>query len=129
MKRAERLHLKENEFANLALGARQMVEQKQGPLLGVVAAIILVVAGAIGYYAWRGRQEARAGGLLAEATILDEARIGPPAADAPPSTGASFATPREKYQAQLTKFKTVADQYPSTDAGIFARYREAVTRM
>jgi TolA-binding protein len=38
-------------------------------------------------------------------------------------------TAHEKYQTQLTKFKIVADQYPSTEAGIFARYREAATWM
>ena len=61
--------------------------------------------------------------------MLDEAPVGPPPANGAPSTGVTFATPREKYQAQLTKFKVVADQYPSTDAGVFARYREAATRM
>ena len=129
MKRAERHHLKGNELANLAIGARQMVEEKRGHVLAVGATVVIVVAAAVGYVAWRGRVEARAGALLADAAVLDEARVGPPAADGAPSTGLSFATPREKYQAQLTKFKVVADQYPSTDAGIFARYREAATRM
>ena len=129
MKRAERHHLKGNELANLAIGARQVVEEKRSQVLAITAAVVILVAGAIGYYAWRGRVEARAGALLAEAAALDEARVGPPAADGTPSTGVSFATPREKFQAQLTKFKVVADEYPSTDAGIFARYREAATRM
>ena len=46
-----------------------------------------------------------------------------------PSSGLSFATEREKHQAALTKFKIAADAYPSTDAGIFARYQEATTLM
>jgi len=116
MKRAERHHLKGNELANLAIGARQVVEEKRSQVLAITAAVVILVAGAIGYYAWRGRVEARAGALLAEAAALDEARVGPPAADGTPSTGVSFATPREKFQAQLTKFKVVADEYPSSEA-------------
>jgi len=36
-----------------------------------------------------------------------------------------FASEHERLQAAQGKFKAVADQYPSSDAGIFARYREA----
>ena len=58
----------------------------------------------------------------------DEARVGPPpAAGSPAPAGLSFETERAKNQAALTKFKIAADAYPSTDAGIFARYREAAT--
>jgi TolA-binding protein len=41
----------------------------------------------------------------------------------------SFPTEREKHQTALTKFKIVADEYPATDAGLFARYREGTTYM
>jgi TolA-binding protein len=130
MKRAERQHLKENEFASLARGAREALEARRGQVIGIVVTIVVVLAATLGYFAWRDRLEARAGALLAEAMILDEARVGPPTAENTPlSSGQTFATAREKYQAQLTKFKVVADEYPSTDAGVFARYREAATRM
>ena len=36
-------------------------------------------------------------------------------------------TERERAQAALTKLKAAADAYPSTDAGIYARYQEAAT--
>ncbi len=127
MKRTERHHLKDNEFANLAAGARELVETRRGPILGVVAAIVVVLAGAIGYVTWRRSVEGRAGARMAEAVALDDARIGPPAADATPAAGPSFATARAKAQAQLTKFRAVADEFPSTDAGLFARYREGST--
>ncbi len=56
------------------------------------------------------------------------ARGGPP-----PATGAggppSFATERDRSKAALAKFTLAADAYPSTDAGIFARYQEASTLM
>ena len=128
MKRAERHHLKDNEFARVAMGARQVVETRSKEVFGAIVAVLLLIVGIMGYMAWRGRVEARAGGLLAEAMVLDEARVGPQTPDSP-AAGLSFATAREKYQAQLTKFKTVADEYPSTDAGAFARYREGATRM
>ena len=83
----------------------------------------------IGYFAWRGSVQSRAQALLAEAIAVEEARVGPPPAPGTPSTGLSFNTEREKHQAALTKFKVVADEYPATDAGLLARYREAATWM
>ena len=35
----------------------------------------------------------------------------------------------ERAQAALTKFKVAADAYPSTDAGIYARYQEGATSL
>jgi len=55
------------------------------------------------------------------------ARIGPPPAPGAPAGGLYFPTERERAQAALTKFKIAADAYPSTDAGIYARYQEAAT--
>lgn len=129
MKRTERHHLKDNALASLALGARHAVQERRGTVRVVLVAIVLIAAIGIGYVAWRRTTSARADGLLAEAAMLDEARVGPPPAEGAPSAGTSFPTAREKYQAQLTKFRLVADQYPSTDAGLFARYREAGTWM
>jgi TolA-binding protein len=130
MKRAERHHLKDNELANLAVNARQIVEERRGPLAAIVIAVVVIAAVGFGYYGWRNHVEGKADTLLAEALALDEARIGPPAAPGTPNSGGlSFASERERNQAALTKFKVVADEYPSTDAGLFARYREAATFM
>jgi predicted Zn-dependent protease len=129
MKRTERRHLKDNELASLAATARQTLEERRGQLTAVLVGIVVIGAAAVGYFAWRGSVESRAHALLAEAIAVEEARVGPPPAPGTPSTGLSFNTEREKHQAALTKFKVVADEYPSTDAGLFARYREAATRM
>ena len=84
----------------------------------------------LGYFWWTGRVAGRAHTLLADALAVDEARVGPPpAAGSPAPSGLSFETARARNQAALTKFKIVADEYPSTDAGIFARYRQAATYM
>src|SRR5262245_57777862 len=126
MKRAERHHLKDNELARAAATARQVVEERsrQVTLIGVAIAVVATVV--LGYVWWTGRVSTRAHTLLADALAVDEARIGPPpAAGSPAPAGLSFETVRAKNQAALTKFKIVADEYHSTNAGIFARYRQA----
>jgi TolA-binding protein len=129
MKKTQRQHLKENELAIMAASARATYEQRKGQIVPLVIAIVVIAAVAIGYITYRNRVEARAHTMLAQAMVVDEARVGPPPATGQPSTGLSFATEREKHQAALTKFNAVADEYPSTDAGLFAKYREATTYM
>ena len=129
MKRTERRHLKDNELASLAATARETLEQRRGQLTALVVGIVVIGAAAVGYLTWRASVQGRAHGLLAEAIAVEEARVGPPPAPGMPSTGLSFNTEREKHQAALTKFKVVADEYPATDAGLFASYREAATWM
>lgn len=130
MKRTERHHLKENEFAQLAMRTRDAVQTNQQQIVMAVVAVVVVALVALGYMAWQRRVEGRASEQLAEAIQLSEARIGPPPIDAKPEAiPSSFVTERERSQAALTKFKTVADEFPSTDAGIEARYREAATRV
>jgi TolA-binding protein len=129
MKRNERHHLKENELVQLASRTRDAIDARQREIGAVAIAVILVAVAAIGYYAWRSRVEGRAGSMLADAVILSEARVGPPPAPGTPATGPSFPTEREKYEATAAKFKAVADEYPSSDAGVFARYREGSTQM
>jgi tetratricopeptide (TPR) repeat protein len=129
MKRAERHHLKDNELAQLAAGAREIVDAQRGPVLGIVIAVVVIVAAVGGYIGWRGRVEARAHTMLAGALAVEEARVGPPAAFGQAPAGLSFVSQRDKSQAALAKYKEVADQYPSSDAGLFARYREGATYM
>lgn len=129
MKRTERQHLKENELRNLALSARDALEQKKRETTMTVGVIAVVAAVAIGYFAWRETVQNRAHSLLAEAVAVQDARIGPPPAPGQPEQGLRFATERERAQAALTKLKVAADAYPSTDAGLYARYQEGATQM
>jgi len=129
MKRAERQHLKENELRNLALSARETFEAKKRETTMTIGIVAVVGALAIGYFAWRETVQNRAHGLLAEAVAVQDARIGPPPAPGQPEQGLRFATERERAQAALTKFKVAADAYPSTDAGLYARYQEGATQM
>jgi TolA-binding protein len=128
MKRAERHHLKENELANLASSARHAVEENKTPIAAIIIGIVVLLAAIGGYYAWSSRVNARANLLLADAMLVESAPIMPPPAPGQPGAGmTTFLTQRAKDQAQLTKFKIVADEYPSTDAGVFARYRMGTT--
>ncbi len=129
MKRTERRHLKTNELASLTGQARAVFDARRSQMIAGALAVVIIGGALIGYYTWRGRQQARAYALLAAALVVEEARVGPPAAPGTPSSGLSFAKQREKNQALLTKFRSAADEYPSTDAGVFARYREATTWM
>jgi TolA-binding protein len=128
MKRTERHHLKENELQNLARQAREGFETRRRELTGITVAIVVVAAAILGYYAWHEHVESRAHALLAEAMVVQSARVGAPAAPGTAGAGSlSYLTERERAQAALTKFKAAADTYPSTDAGLYARYQEAAT--
>ncbi len=129
MKRTERHHLKDNELAHLAAAARQTVEErKKQATIGLIAVVAVLVL-AIGFMAWRSRGASRSSQLLAEAVVASEAQVGPPPAPGAPPAGLRFNTEKERYEASLAKFKALADQYPSSEAGIFARYREAAIQM
>lgn len=129
MKRTERHHLKENELAHLAVAARESLEQRGGQIGKIAIAVAVVLIAVIGVTLYQNRTASRAGQLLGEAMALQDARVGAPDAPGTPSTGPSFPNEREKTQAMLAKFKTVADQFPGTEEGTFARYREAGAQM
>ncbi len=127
MKRTERQHLRENEIEQFARQARELVEARRRETTMMVAAIVVVGAVALGYFAWHEHVQARAHDLLAQAVAVQDARVGPPPAPGQPSGGLYFPTERERAQTALGKFKAAADAYPSTDAGLYARYQEAST--
>jgi len=130
MKRTERRHLKENELQTFARTAREQLEARKRETTMIVAAILIVGIAVGGYFAWRDRVETHAHALLADAMIVQGARIGTPAAPGTAGAGSlSYLTERERAQAALTKFKAAADAYPSSDAGIYARYQLAGTYM
>src|SRR5438477_8047983 len=113
MKRAERHHLKENELQTFARQARERLEERQRETTLMVGAVIVVGVIVGGYFVWRDRVETKAHSLLAEALIVQSARVGSPAAPGTAGAGSlSYATERERAQAALTKFKIAADAYP-----------------
>jgi TolA-binding protein len=129
MKRTERHHLKENELRTFARRAAETVEARGRESTIILIAVAVVAAIAVGYFVWRERVQGKAHALLADAMTVAEARIGPPPAPGTPAGGLYFPTERERSQAALIKYRAAADAYPSTDAGIYARYQEAATTL
>jgi len=130
MKRTERKHLKEHELQRFAREAREQFESRKRESTAAIIIVVVVGVVAIGYFGWRERVRTRAHALLADAVAVQVARVGPPPAAGTPAAnagGLSFPTERERAQAALTKFKVAADAYPSTDAGLYARYQQAAT--
>src|SRR4051794_40930861 len=99
MKRTERRHLKENELEAWTRQARDTVEVRKREITIAIAAIVVVGAVALGYFAWRGRVHSHADALLAEAMAVADARVGPPVAPGTPGSGLSFLTERERAEA------------------------------
>lgn len=129
MKRTERHHLKENELAGLTGALRTTVGARKSQVIGGIVALVVLAGGAIGYRSWRGRAEGRVGALLAEAMSVQEARVGQPEAPGSSSPNPSYPTERDRHQAAVEKFKLVADQFPETEQGRYARFREAGAQM
>src|SRR5687768_2599772 len=124
MKRDERHHLKENEFANLVSRTSEGVRSHSRGV-GVAAVLIglaLLLVG--GYFFWRNNREEKAGSLLADALATAQAPIIPPAIGTAPVVG-SFPNERARTEAALPKLLSAADAYPTSKAGIEARFQAA----
>jgi TolA-binding protein len=67
--------------------------------------------------------------MLAQALVVAETRVGAPVVPGTPGAGLSFPTEPMRAEAAAAKFKAAADAYPTTDAGIYARYLQAATLM
>jgi TolA-binding protein len=127
MKRTERQHLKRNEVVTFTRQAREVIETRPREVTAVVAALVVIGAIAIGYYAWQQHVQGRAHDMLAQALIIESARVAPPVAPGGTAVVAPGSYPSEqaRSEAAIAKLKAVADAYPSTDAGLFARYQQA----
>jgi TolA-binding protein len=123
MKRTERHHLKENELERWTREAREMLEARGRDALVIVVALIVIGGGALGYYTWRQRVQSNAQQMLAEAEAVLQGEIVQP----PPGQQQQWGTypnERARSEAALARFNAAADAYPSTDAGLYARYQQ-----
>jgi tetratricopeptide (TPR) repeat protein len=134
MKTTERHHLKDNELA-LAIGQAQHWAGRNSTTLLAIVGVIVLIGGAVwGFSAWRNGTDNNARVMLAEAMVIEEARVMPPA---PPSgttndpnaiggqAPGTYPTEKAKLEAALPKFQAAADAYPATDSGLTARYHVA----
>jgi tetratricopeptide (TPR) repeat protein len=136
MKTTERHHLKDNELA-IALGqAQHWAGGHSRGLITAIAAIAVVAVGVLGYVLWRNNIDDKARTMLAEAMVIEEARVMP--AGPPPGTTTdptaiggqlpgTYPTEKAKLETALPKFQAAADAYPSTEPGQTARYHVAKT--
>jgi TolA-binding protein len=139
MKRSERHHLKENEFAHTLARVSEAVTTNSRQITWGIIAAVVIAAAVTGYFLWRARVEGRAGALLAEAMTIAESPVVPPAPPAPPAEpgsspptppappAGSYPTEQAKLEAAVPKFLAVAEQYPSTAAGLAGRYHLAAS--
>jgi len=129
MKRTERHHLKENEFAEGLLGAKHWYEANSKTISYIGIAVALALAAVMGTMAYRQMIQGKASSALAAALAVAEAPVLPPApaeAGKPPvQRPGTYPTDRARLEAALPKLLEVADAYPDSDAGIMARYRAA----
>jgi len=128
VKRTQRRHLKENEVELFVNQVRDFVEQNRRAVTAVLAVAVVIGAVALVYYAWRSRTESRAHELLADAMNIQSAPVVPPTAGQTPQPG-TYPNERARAEAALAKYKAVVEAYPSTDAGVYARYQEAAALM
>ena len=136
MKTNERQHLKDNELA-IALGqAQHWAGSNSRTIVTLIIAIVVVGGGVLGYLAWRNSVDNKARTLLAEAMVIEEARVMPPGPPAgttndPNAIGGqmpgTYPTEKAKLEAALPKLQAAADAYPSHEAGITARFHVAKT--
>jgi TolA-binding protein len=126
MKAQERHHLKQNE---LAIQTQRMVQRFAGSrnqIIGIAAAVIVLVAGIWGYFYFRGRTNDRVSAMLGSALQVQSSPI-VPAPTVPGATQAPGTYPNEtaRAEAAIAEFQKVIDAYPSHEGGIAARYHRA----
>ena len=132
MRTSERHHLKDNELAIAVSQASDWVNENKRSLTIGLSAIAVVAVGVLGYTAWRNSVDSKARTMLADAMVVQEARVVPPP---PPATDPSIPAPapqpgtypseKAKLEAALPKFLAAADAYPSSQSGQTARYHAA----
>jgi TolA-binding protein len=124
MKCSERHRLKENELTHALAGASERIQENRRmiSLAGGIILLALVVGG--GYWAWTTRSENRAQMLLGDALVIAQSPIQEAKPGAKPEPG-TYSTIQARAEAAVAKFTEVFNAYPSTDAGIAARYHAA----
>jgi tetratricopeptide (TPR) repeat protein len=123
MKRTERHHLKENELAVSLRHAQATAQRYRQQITWGTIAVLVVVAAGVGYAVWRGRINAQSREELAAALTIAQAPLAPPPSPgSPPPTPGTYSSEKAKLEAALPEFLEVAERFPSTEAGIAARY-------
>jgi TolA-binding protein len=124
MKGSERHRLKENELSHVLGDASARFRENRSTFGLAMGILVLVLVAGIGYWAWTTRSENRAQALLGDAIVVMQAPVEEPKPGAKPGV-TGYPTIQARAEAALAKFAEVYNAYPSTDAGIAARYYAA----
>jgi TolA-binding protein len=130
VKATERHKPKENEFARTVAQARQKLESRGRDAGLMLLVIVIALVAVAGYTWWRQSRNAKANTLFANALAVHEAPVVPlteptPGSPIPVEQPGTYRTEQARQEAALPKFMETADAYPTTDAGIAARYHAA----
>ena len=128
MKRSERHRLKENELSHAFNEATAKLAERQRTFTVAGAIVVVVALAAGGYWAWHTRAETRAQVMLTEGLTIVRSPVEPPKPDANGKVAqlpGTYPTINARAEAALQKFTQAANEYPSTNAGIAARYYAA----
>ena len=120
--------IKEDEFKSAVVHAFDWskLHSAEVRITAVVAVILAVVLGAVGYFQAEKRKEAEQG--FADAVETFSAPVSAPS-EAPARGGKSFATAQEKYTQAAAAFDGLARKFPSRPEGLRARYLAALSRV
>ncbi len=124
MKGSERHHLKENELSHVLGDVTTRLQENRSTFSLVAGILLLVLVAGGGYWAWTARGQNRAQMMLGDAIMIVQAPVQEGKPGAKPEAG-SYPTIQARAEAALAKFTEVFNAYPSTDAGIAARYYAA----
>jgi TolA-binding protein len=131
MKRTERHRLKENEVAISVARAKDAFEVYRKPITAGLIAVVAIVAVVVAIVVWRQQVDSKSRALLAEAMAIEQAPVTPAPvpgqATPPPAQPGAYPNEKAKQEAALQKYLAAADAYPSSTAGIAARYHAAAT--
>ena len=133
MKSTERHKLKENEFAKSVAQARVALGERKRDITVISVVIAVLLVGVAAYLLWTQSRDAKANAMLAdalaiyEAPVVTESELPKPAPGSPLPTQpvGTYPSEKTKFDAALPKLLETAQRYPSTEAGITARYTAA----
>lgn len=124
--RAETRHrLKEDRFSRATIGAAEATvhwsEEHQSKLIIGALVLAVVLAATFGGWYYLNRQDQKASLLLNQAVRTMDTQLRPAGTPAEPNNP-SFASAKERTTEAHKQFQAIADQYPHTRTGEFARY-------
>lgn len=128
MKRTERHRLKENEVASTVARFQAAYERYHTAIVASGIGVLVIIVAAAAFVTWRSRIDGRSREMLADAMTVAQSRVAPtpvPGAAPAPTPAGGFPTEKARDEAALTRFLALANEYPTTDAGIEALYHAA----